>query len=263
MAFCGNCGTQLNDGAKFCPKCGQTVDSGASIPQQQVSYDQQQYSGYEEEETMKMWQKILYLLVGPAGLLGGLVYMIRKKTSMAKSAFLWGGIGTILWIAISSLGGSPNSEIEAATKEIMVEEFKKQGVNCVVKDLTLVHKSGNEYSGIANCKVDGEEAQFSLNVLCDGTNVQAEWELSSVGDGTYDDEEELSSPMDNDVAKQGYDDGYSMGFQMADISGEPDAKIGYTMNYGAPSTPAEKRMYQIYKENYDRGYRDGRRAGRE
>ena len=22
MAFCGNCGTQLNDGAKFCPKCG-------------------------------------------------------------------------------------------------------------------------------------------------------------------------------------------------------------------------------------------------
>ena len=260
MAFCGNCGTQLNDGAKFCPKCGQTVDSGASIPQQQVSYDQQQYSGYEEEETMKMWQKILYLLVGPAGLLGGLVYMIRKKTSMAKSAFLWGGIGTILWIVMSSLGGSPNSEIEAATKEIMVEEFKKQGVNCVVKDLTLVHKSGNEYSGIANCKVDGEDAQFSLNVLCDGTNVQAEWELSSVYD---DDDEEGSDEVDSDVAETGYNDGYECGFQAAEIDMRPDAKLSYSMAYGAPSTPAEKRMYQVYKENYERGFRDGQRAGRE
>lgn len=25
MAFCGNCGTQLTDGAKFCPKCGNPV----------------------------------------------------------------------------------------------------------------------------------------------------------------------------------------------------------------------------------------------
>lgn len=33
MAFCGNCGTQLNEGAKFCPKCGKAIDVA---PQQQV-----------------------------------------------------------------------------------------------------------------------------------------------------------------------------------------------------------------------------------
>ena len=41
MAFCGNCGTQLNDGAKFCPRCGQTVGGGESTPQQQVNQPQQ------------------------------------------------------------------------------------------------------------------------------------------------------------------------------------------------------------------------------
>lgn len=29
MAFCGNCGTQLNDGANFCPKCGNPCGSNA------------------------------------------------------------------------------------------------------------------------------------------------------------------------------------------------------------------------------------------
>lgn len=272
MAFCGNCGTQLNDGAKFCPKCGQTIAGGASVPQQQIDQPQQQYSGYQEEETMKLWQKILYLLVGPAGLLGGLVYSIKKQTSMAKNAFLWGGIGTVLWIAMSSLIGGSTSVIEATTKKLMVEEFKKQGVSCVVKDLTLVHKSGNEYSGFAECSIDGEAAQYSLKVLSDGRAVQAKWELSSVGSDDSIDEEEFdeeeideeeSSSIDNDMAEAGYKHGYEMGFQMADIDLQPDAKMSYAAYYGAPSTPAEKRMYQIYKENYDRGYREGGRAGRE
>ena len=33
MAFCKNCGNQVNDGTKFCPKCGQVIDGA---PQQQV-----------------------------------------------------------------------------------------------------------------------------------------------------------------------------------------------------------------------------------
>ncbi|MDR0906741.1 MAG: zinc-ribbon domain-containing protein [Oscillospiraceae bacterium] len=33
MAFCGNCGTQVQDGVKFCPKCGAEI--GAAPAQQQ------------------------------------------------------------------------------------------------------------------------------------------------------------------------------------------------------------------------------------
>ena len=39
MAFCKNCGNQLNEGAKFCPKCGTVVGgeavSPAPVPKQQ------------------------------------------------------------------------------------------------------------------------------------------------------------------------------------------------------------------------------------
>ncbi len=31
MAFCKNCGTQFQDGAKFCPKCGATMQTQAQI----------------------------------------------------------------------------------------------------------------------------------------------------------------------------------------------------------------------------------------
>ena len=151
----------------------------------------------------------------------------------------------------------------------MIQKFKEDGSTLFVKDLTLVHKSGNEYTGIAECQVNGVNAQYSIKVLYDGTNVQAEWELSDIGNDSSEeteDEEEISnvpSSVSNDVAEEGYNDGYQMGFQVADIDMKPDAKISFTTTYGAPSTPEEKEMYNIYKQNYERGFRDGKRAGRE
>ncbi|MDR1891994.1 MAG: zinc ribbon domain-containing protein, partial [Oscillospiraceae bacterium] len=41
MTFCGNCGTQVQDGIKFCPSCGKEVAATPAQPQQQVQ--QQQY----------------------------------------------------------------------------------------------------------------------------------------------------------------------------------------------------------------------------
>ena len=35
MAFCGKCGTQVNDGIKFCPSCGGVVSAGADPGNQQ------------------------------------------------------------------------------------------------------------------------------------------------------------------------------------------------------------------------------------
>jgi hypothetical protein len=33
MAFCSNCGNKLDDGAKFCPKCGTPIDGKGDVPQ--------------------------------------------------------------------------------------------------------------------------------------------------------------------------------------------------------------------------------------
>ena len=45
MAFCRNCGNQVTDGTKFCPKCGQAVDGS---PQQQVY--QQPAQAYQQPQ---------------------------------------------------------------------------------------------------------------------------------------------------------------------------------------------------------------------
>ena len=76
-------------------------------------------------------------------------------------------------------------------------------------------------------------------------------------------ETSVESSISSDVAQQGYEDGYQAGFQFADMDMQPDAKIAFTTNFGAPSTPEEKEMYNIYKQNYDKGYREGKSAGRE
>lgn len=47
MAFCSKCGTQINDGAKFCPKCGQPTNAAS---QQQVSQPQQQYAAQQPQQ---------------------------------------------------------------------------------------------------------------------------------------------------------------------------------------------------------------------
>lgn len=46
MAFCANCGTQVNDGAKFCPSCGQSTNQQNANQQYSNQYSGQ-YSGYQ------------------------------------------------------------------------------------------------------------------------------------------------------------------------------------------------------------------------
>ena len=50
MAFCGKCGTQVNDGVKFCPSCGAPVSA-----QEQTNQDtQQQTAGAQNDFSAKI-----------------------------------------------------------------------------------------------------------------------------------------------------------------------------------------------------------------
>lgn len=190
MAFCGNCGTQLNDGAKFCPKCGKAVGGDASILQQQESKSQQIYED-QGETGLNIWMKIIIVLLWPLGLILGFIYKNKNKGIKAKDAFMYCTIG---------FGASMGMYLSNNLNE------------------------------------------------CSSNSRQIET---------------ISSSRANDVAEEGYNDGYRMGFQIGHITSEPDAKIPFTAAYGAPSTREEKEMYNIYKENFERGYRDGTKAGRE
>lgn len=57
MAFCSKCGTELNEGAKFCPKCGQSI-SVESVPQKLRGKRQSKTNNHKKkntDETLGVW----------------------------------------------------------------------------------------------------------------------------------------------------------------------------------------------------------------
>ncbi len=124
MSFCRNCGNQVSDGTKFCPKCGQSVDGA---PQQQVNqqpyvqaYQQPQQRPIKPSSNM-VWAILTTILCClPTG-----VYAIIRASkvdglyasgeyeeaeSAANDAKKWSIIGVVLavigWIVyIVFLGG--------------------------------------------------------------------------------------------------------------------------------------------------------------
>ena len=59
MAFCGKCGAQLNDGAKFCPSCG--APTGSEQAQQQT-YQQPQQQAYAPVQSDAQQKKVMGIL---------------------------------------------------------------------------------------------------------------------------------------------------------------------------------------------------------
>ena len=64
MAFCGNCGAQIKDGAQFCPQCGQKTNMGqptnlqeVQTPQQPMTQPQQQV--YQQPQAYQQPQQAM------------------------------------------------------------------------------------------------------------------------------------------------------------------------------------------------------------
>ena len=266
MAFCRYCGTQLNEGAKFCPKCGKAVGDNLSASQQHANLSQL-YNEEKEEKGLGIWFKSILLAFWPIGLIVALIFKLRKKNIKARDAFQFSIAGIIASFSLYFINNcATNTQVEKTTKAIMIEKSIENGIVLDVKDITLVHKNGNEYTGIAECEVNGEKVQYSLKVTYDGINVVAEWVPSDIEIENSEVEEEESyvpSSVSDDAKEEGYNAGYQMGFQFGHLNENmnDNIQIAYCGVYGdAPSSPEERKQYNIFAENFKRGYRDGRNA---
>lgn len=173
MEFCRNCGTKLNDGTKFCPSCGQTVDGSASASTPAAG---KFYYQNNNEDAIKTWQKIVCVLVWPAGAILTIIAFIKKQTALAKSALIYTIIGIVLSIAFTAIFGDSDTDmLEKEVKKMIVEKARDSGQKLVISDFSLVHQSGNNYIGIAVCTLDGKKMELDVNVVYDGSKFQAEW----------------------------------------------------------------------------------------
>ena len=201
MAYCKNCGTQLKEGAKFCPNCGQSTGFVAKDPQ--VRYENVTPRG--KDEGLSWWKKgICFLLGFPSMLIAVifwgeslnlrihftsrylgyslpfLLFWVKKENQKAKDMFLWGLLGLIVYgFLVAEFGSGSKDSISKTAQEIMISDYSKKGSKLEIREFSLVHESGNHYTGIAEVVLDGEKMKLDVNVISDGETVQVNWEPSA------------------------------------------------------------------------------------
>lgn len=133
MAFCGKCGNQLEEGAKFCPKCGQPTVDADEVQNQETNNS---YADETNEEQIKTWQKVFAVLFWPAGAILTIIAFIKKQTALAKSALIYTIIGIGVAIALNAVRGgcSSNSgnimeEIESVASDDEYDDAAEVGYN--------------------------------------------------------------------------------------------------------------------------------------
>ena len=88
-------------------------------------------------------------------------------------------VGLIVLILSSAMLVScklSTSDLAKQVQEHMVETFAENGTTIrVTKDLQLVKKSNNEYSGLMTISAGGQTEQISVSVVYDGKSFS--WEI--------------------------------------------------------------------------------------
>ena len=84
--FCGHCGSEVKDGARFCPGCGAPVAAGAAAaaqPQQAYQQPQQQYA--QPQYAQQPYQQAQYVQAVPLG--------AKSKIAAGLLAIFLGSLG--------------------------------------------------------------------------------------------------------------------------------------------------------------------------
>ena len=113
MAYCGKCGKELADGAKYCPACGSSV-GGSDYRPEQV------YAPYEREESGTFAWGLLSFILTIITAIGGLILCLvlygsgKPKSGTAAligfiMAFVVGIVAVIVFFLM--LGASSTTEI--------------------------------------------------------------------------------------------------------------------------------------------------------
>ena len=107
--FCGKCGTQLDDGTKFCTKCGAPADTpaAAQMPVQQPVYQQQYYQPEPPKSpALAICAFVFSFILAPVGLILGIVGLAKRNAGlkgMSIAAVIIGAIGTLLTLVLTAI----------------------------------------------------------------------------------------------------------------------------------------------------------------
>ncbi|MDR1328048.1 MAG: hypothetical protein LBK23_00395 [Oscillospiraceae bacterium] len=100
--------------------------------------------------------------------------MRRQKTRKITIALL---LLLCIALAVSCRGKMSTERLAKEVQASMLENWNDElGLGITVdKDLQLVSKGGNEYSGLITISLEGESEQITVSVIYDGSTFQ--WEV--------------------------------------------------------------------------------------
>ena len=199
--FCGKCGTQLDDGTKFCTKCGAPADTpaAAQMPVQQPVYQQQYYQPEPPKSpALAICAFVFSFILAPVGLILGIVGLAKRNAGlkgMSVAAVIIGAIGTLLTLVLTailvpSMLGYVNKSKQAAANSAAAEVR-----HCVTGFLTEADANGfgmkrgavQEFDITVNGRMWTVSAADPENFFSDGDNAWGSFRWGEGASGTYDD----------------------------------------------------------------------------
>lgn len=238
MAFCSKCGTKLTEGAKFCPKCGESVQSTEEKPKSVVDAFKEGWREGEKgshnepssKESLSTWEKIALGVAGFVAFTG-----------------ICGGIGDGMWIAVLiSL-----CAMGAICAVFMGTIDKKYAWTTAIASFFIVCMT------VAATTDDKEEIQNQAQTE-QKTETPAEKKAREQKEQADKQESEKQKKI-NKVAKMAYQKGYDVRKETwgQSISPESSARLEYTFRYGKePEDAGQNERWNVYLENFKKGFAD-------
>lgn len=238
MAFCSKCGTELTEGAKFCPKCGESVQSSEEKPksivdafkegwQQGAKESQNELS---ENESLTIWQKIALGVAGFFAFIG-----------------IFGGAANSAWIAVViSIFGM----IAICATFMGIIEKKYAWTTAIVSFFVIC--------GAIGASSDNEEEKQK--------QAQTEQKQESPAEKQAREKKEQADREANekqDKIKRVAEIAYKMGYDKRKatwgetLSARGSAEADYRFRYAVdPEEDGQSERWNVFLENYSKGFSD-------
>lgn len=175
MPYCRNCGNELREGAKFCPKCGLSI-SGQVPLEEKEDREKSNISESRVTEPLPFWQKLIFFFIPPVGAIAAILLWSQMKISKAKSALFSACFGLVFLIVLPIVSpyfhkeegnGAQITEVENVEEinevppQKIVEETKKDDSNDRIKKLMMQYSGKYYYS----CYIGDTNAQLYFYIV--------------------------------------------------------------------------------------------------
>lgn len=245
MAFCSKCGTELTEGAKFCPKCGNSVQPTEEKPknivdafkegwQQGANESQNEPS---ENESLSTWEKIALGVAGFVSFTG-----------------ICGGVANGMWIVVlvslCALG--------AICAVFMGTIEKKYAWTTAIVSFLVV-------SGAIGASTDDKEEK-QKQVQTEQKQVQTEQKKESPAEKQAREKKEQADREANEKQekiKRVAEVAYKMGYDTRKatwgetLSARGAAEADYRFRYAQdPEDAGQSERWNVFLENYSKGFSD-------